>query len=174
MERRCWYDYPLRRQALGISALLADRIECNGCDARDQPKEGLEDGGFEIEIIRWEKPKSNVFAFPIEDAQDLDFFDQPKPSAEEIPEGTVRPESVTGSYAVNHKTKVDHPVGDTIYAPGKARHIYRPNEDRIGRSKLGQCSVWQGLVATSAPQEPVARNSGSQLSGIPPRGRLQG
>jgi hypothetical protein len=139
-----------------------------------QPKEGLEDGGFEIEIIRWEKPKSNVFAFPIEDAQDLDFFDQPKPSAEEIPEGTVRPESVTGSYAVNHKTKVDHPVGDTIYAPGKARHIYRPNEDRIGRSKLGQCSVWQGLVATSAPQEPVARNSGSQLSGIPPRGRLQG
>jgi hypothetical protein len=115
-----------------------------------QPKEGLEDGGFEIEIIFWEKPKSNVCAFPIEDAQDLNFFDQPKPSAEEIPEGTVRPESVIGSYAVYHKTKVNHRVGDTIYATGKACHIYRPNEVRIGRMKFGQSSLWQGLVATSA------------------------
>lgn len=108
----------------------------------------MEDGGFEIEIIFWEKPKSNVCAFPSEDAQDLNFFDQPKPSAEEIPEGTLRPESVIGSYAVYHKTKVNHRVGDTIYATGKACHTYRPNEVRIGRMKFGQSSLWQGLVAT--------------------------
>lgn len=41
-----------------------------------QPREGMEDGGFENEIILQEK--SNVFAYSIEDAQDLDFFDQPK------------------------------------------------------------------------------------------------
>jgi hypothetical protein len=110
-------------------------------------RKAWKDGGFEIEIILWEKPKSNVFALPIEDAQDLDFFDQPKPSAEEIPEGTVRPESVIGSYARYHKTKVNHRVGATIYATGKACHIYRPNEVRIGRRKFGQCSLWQGLVA---------------------------
>jgi hypothetical protein len=155
MQRRCWYDCPLRRQALGISAFLADRFKWNGCDARDaclsaSAEGSLEDGGFEIEIIFWEKPKSNVCAFPIEDAQDLNFFDQPKPSAEEIPEGTVWPESVIGSYAVYHKTKVNHRVGDTIYATGKACHIYRPNEVRIGRMKFGQSSLWQGLVATSA------------------------
>ena len=72
------------------------------------------DGGFEIEIILREKPKSSVFAFPIEDAQDLDFFDQPQPSPKEIPEGTVRDESVIGSYAVYHKTKANPRIGDTI------------------------------------------------------------
>jgi hypothetical protein len=131
---------------LGISAFLADRIKWNGCDARDAclsaSAEGrLEDGGFEIEIIFWEKPKSIVCAFPIEDAQDLNFFDQPKPSAEEIPEGTVRPESVIGSYAVYHKTKVNHRLGDTIYATGKDCHTYRPNEVRIGPMKFGQSSL---------------------------------
>ena len=44
----------------------------------------------------------------------LDFFDQPKPSPKEIPEGTVRHESVIGSYAVYHKTKANHRIGDTI------------------------------------------------------------
>ena len=44
----------------------------------------LEDGGFEIEIILEEAP--SVCALPIEDAQDLDFFDQPKLSPKEIAE----------------------------------------------------------------------------------------
>jgi hypothetical protein len=56
----------------------------------------MEDAGFEDEIILQE----NVFAFPIEDAQDLDFIDQPKLSPEEIAEGAVWPENVIGSYAV--------------------------------------------------------------------------
>jgi hypothetical protein len=61
---------------------------------------------FESEIILQEK--SNVFAFPIEDAQDLDFFDQPKLSPEEIAKGTVRPENAIGSYAIYPKTKTNH------------------------------------------------------------------
>ena len=81
----------------------------------------MEDGGFENEIILQEK--WNVFAFPIEDAQDLDFFDQPKLSLEEIAEGTVRPENVIGSYAVYPKTKTNHRVGDALYATGGLSHL---------------------------------------------------
>jgi hypothetical protein len=47
---------------------------------------------LKIEVTLQEKEK--VFAFPIEDTQDLDFFDQPKLSSEEIAEGTVRPDKV--------------------------------------------------------------------------------
>jgi hypothetical protein len=80
-----------------------------------QPREGIEDGGFEIEIILQEK--SNVFGFPSEDPQDRDVFDQPKLSPEEIAEGTVRPENLIGSYAVYPKTKTNHRVGDTLIVP---------------------------------------------------------
>jgi hypothetical protein len=86
-----------------------------------QPREGLEDGGFEIEIILEEAP--SVCALPIEDAQDLDFFDRPKLSPEEIAEGTVRPENIIGSYGVYPKTKTNHRVGNTRYATGKPCHI---------------------------------------------------
>jgi hypothetical protein len=36
--------------------------------------DGMEDGEFEIEIVLDEKPATNVFAFRIEGAEDLDFF----------------------------------------------------------------------------------------------------
>jgi hypothetical protein len=90
-----------------------------GCDARDAclsaSAEGRHaNGGFQIEIILQEK--SNVFAFPIEDAQDLDFFDQPKLSPEEIAEGTVRPEN-------DPKAETNHRVGDTLYSTGNACYI---------------------------------------------------
>jgi hypothetical protein len=81
---------PRRHQALGSRApFLTNRIELEGCDARDaclsaSAEEGMEDDGFEFETTLREK--SNVFAFPIEDAQDLDFFDQPKLSPKEIAE----------------------------------------------------------------------------------------
>ena len=81
----------------------------------------MEDDGFEFETTLREK--SNVFAFPIEDAQDLDFFDRPKLSPEEIAEGTVRPENIIGSYGVYPKTKTNHRVGNTRYATGKPCHI---------------------------------------------------
>jgi hypothetical protein len=92
-------------------------------------KEGMEDGGFEIEICLAERPPTNVFRFAIEGAEDLDFFYQPELSAEEILEGAIRTENVIGSYAANHKTKANHRVGDTNYATGKAHYIYRSKAD---------------------------------------------
>jgi hypothetical protein len=86
----------------------------------------MEDGGFEIEIVLDEAPASNVFEFQIEGAEDLDFFYQPPLSDEEIAEGAVRPENVIGSYAVYHKAKANHRVGNTSYSTGRAFHIYRP------------------------------------------------
>jgi hypothetical protein len=71
-------------------------------------KEGMKDGGFEIEVYLAERPPTNVFRLAIEGAEDLDFFYQPEFSAEKIAEGAVLPEDVIGSYAVYHKTKANH------------------------------------------------------------------
>jgi len=54
------------------------------------PGNGMEDGGFVIEIHLPEEPDTNVFEFAIED---LDFFHQPALTDEEIAEGTIRPKS---------------------------------------------------------------------------------
>lgn len=81
--------------------------------------EGMEDGGFEIEIVLDEAPARNVFEFDIEGADELDFFYQPPLTDEEVADGAVRPENVVGSYAVYHKSKANYRVGDTNYATGK-------------------------------------------------------
>ena len=84
------------------------------------PKEGIENGGSEIKIIVQKKLKSNVFPLPIEGAKDLDFFDQPKLSAKEIAEDTVRLESIIGSNAAYSKPKANHRVGIRSMPPGRA------------------------------------------------------
>src|SRR3990167_2244706 len=91
-----------------------------------EPKEGMEDGGFEIEVILKEKPDTNVFDFTIDGAENLDFFYQSALTQAEIDEGASRPENVVGSYAMYHKTKANHRVGSINYAVGKFAHIYRP------------------------------------------------
>src|SRR3990167_3405653 len=88
--------------------------------------EGMEDGGFEIEVVLKEKPATNKFDFQLSGYQDLDFFYQPALTQQEIDEGASRPENVIGSYAVYHKTKANHQMGSINYATGKAFHIYRP------------------------------------------------
>ena len=114
--------------AEGSRQFLTDRVEWKG-DTEELHAypllagEGMEDGEFEIEIYLPEVPAANVFEFQIEDAEDLDFFYQPDFTPEELAEGAFRPENVVGSYAVNHKTKAKHRVGDTNYATGKAFHI---------------------------------------------------
>jgi hypothetical protein len=59
MERRCWYAIGYDGQAPGSRAFL-DRIKWKGATQVHayplQPKQGKEDGGFEIEIILQEKP----------------------------------------------------------------------------------------------------------------------
>lgn len=84
------------------------------------------DGGFKVDILLREKPDANVFTYEIEGWENYDFFYQPALTAEEIKKGAIRPENIVGSYAVYHKTLVNHRVGGENYATGKVMHIPRP------------------------------------------------
>jgi hypothetical protein len=98
-------------------------------------KEGMEDGGFEIEIC-----PTNAFRFAIEETEDFDFFYQPKLTAEEIAEGAVRTENVVGSYAANRETKADHRVADTNYGHADGRFLAQS-----GRSiRVSTMSAFEG------------------------------
>ena len=90
-----------------------------------KPAVGMEQGGFEIEVVLQEKPKSNTFAFAVSGAENLDFFYQPALDKEKQSEPDItkcsetvcvnkagqivlsRPENVVGSYAVYHKGNKD-------------------------------------------------------------------
>ena len=87
-------------------------------------------------VILTEKPAGNVFALKIDGWENFNFFFQP-PLANTDPDGSTwepngwggtsrRSADVNGSYAVYHKTKRDHIIGQKNYATGKAFHIYRP------------------------------------------------
>jgi hypothetical protein len=78
---------------------------------------------------------------------------QPELTPEEIAEGTDRPENVVGSYAVYHKTKRDHVIGQTNYATGKAFHIYRPKVwDADGNEIWAELSYADGTLSVTVPQ----------------------
>lgn len=131
-----------------------------------QAKAGLQDGGFEIEVVLNEKPNTNKFDFKIDGAEDLDFLYQP-PLNEEYPDRgcsateckfanhtTSRPENVVGSYAVYHKNKRDHILGQTNYGTGKAYHIYRPKAiDANGREQWAELHYENGILSVTVPQE---------------------
>lgn len=84
------------------------------------------EGGFKMDILLNEKPDTNIFCYDIENHQDYDFFYQGELTPEEIADGAERPEDIVGSYAVYHKTKRDHVLGEENYATGKVMHIPRP------------------------------------------------
>ena len=118
------------------------------------PKEGMEDGGVEIEVVLNEKPTTNVFSFTIDGAENLDFFYQPALTQQEIDDGSFRPENVIGSYAVYHRIKANHILGDTNYATGKAYHIYRPKAiDANGVEAWGELSYDGGILSVIVPQK---------------------
>ncbi len=100
------------------------------------PADGMEEGGFEFEVILKQKPETNKIVLEIE-TQGLDFFYQPPLTQEELDSGDIRPENVVGSYAVYHATKGNmHPnkAEADKYKVGKAFHIYRPRVvDSAGR-----------------------------------------
>ena len=112
------------------------------------------DGGFEIEIVLSEKPNKNTFDFKIDGHEDLDFFYQPELTSEQIAEGAYRPENVTGSYAVYHKEKKNHVLGETNYATGKAFHIYRPKiSDAAGKEVWGELDYSKGKLTVVVPED---------------------
>ena len=115
--------------------------------------EGMEDGGLELEIILNEKPATNKFDFEISGAENLNFFYQPALTSEEITEGASRPENVVGSYAVYHKTKVNHRIGSTNYATGKVYHIYRPKAiDANGVEEWAELIYQNGILSITVSQ----------------------
>ncbi len=142
----------------GSRKLFTDKIEWK--DAKKEvhaypleAKAGMEDGGFEIEVVLNEKPDTNVFPFTITGAENLDFFYQPALTQAEIAEGAFRPDNVVGSYAVYHKEKANHVVGQTNYATGKAYHIYRPKAiDANGVETWAQLNYSDGVLTVTVPQ----------------------
>ena len=118
-----------------------------------EAKEGMEGGGFEIEIVLNEKPATNVFEFQIDGAENLDFFYQPELTQKEIDRGIERLENIVGSYAVYHKTKNSHKIGSINYATGKAFHIYRPKVfDNNNNEIWGELGYKNGVLSIIIPQ----------------------
>ena len=135
--------------------LLSKKMEYRQDDitAFIAPKEDSENE-FDIDFTLHAKPDTNVFEYQIAGAEDFDFFYQPELTPEEIAEGVSRPENVVGSYAVYHKTKANHRVGDTNYATGKAFHIYRPKAiDANGAEVWAELSYSEAILAVTVPQE---------------------
>lgn len=145
-------------QAEGSRVLLTDRVEWKDSaqELHAYPldaKAGMEDGGFEIEIILNEKPNTNVFEFQIDGADQLDFFYQPPLTQDQIDVGMKRPENVVGSYAVYHSEKGRLITGDTNYATGKVFHIFRPKVfDAIGNETWAELAYKAGILSVIVPQ----------------------
>jgi len=134
--------------------------------------EEMADGGFEIEVVLTEKPDSNVFVFPLKGYENLDFFYQPRLNEEIFSEsdgvlcddnecigqgGSMfieRPENIIGSYAVYHKEKKDHVLGDINYGTGKVLHIYRPKVvDADGKEIWAELMYVEGQLSVTVPDE---------------------
>lgn len=108
---------------------------------------------FDIDFTLDKKPDTNVFTYKISGAEDFDFFYQPALTPEEIAEGAERPENVTGSYAVYHKSKANHRLGDTNYATGKVAHIFRPKAiDANGVEEWATLDYSNGVLSVVVPQ----------------------
>ena len=146
-------------QATGDRAFMTDRVEWKSAKEEMhayplEAKAGMEDGGFEIEVVLNEKPATNKFDFTIDGAENLDFFYQPELTQKEINEGASRPDNVIGSYAVYHKQAKNHVEGRTNYATGKAYHIYRPKVvDANGAEQWAELSYDDnGTLSVTVPQ----------------------
>ena len=187
----------------GERAFLTDRMEWKDLKGKEEvhaypleAKEGMEDGGFEIEVVLNEKPDTNVFDFKIEGAEELDFFYQPPLDEEPLDQNSVsctqtecvnaegersvyRPENIVGSYAVYHKTKLNHTTSDLNYGTGKLYHIYRPKViDANDVEVWGVLSYANGTLSVTVPQEfldaaeypvvvdPTFGNTGLGTSGV--------
>jgi len=100
------------------------------------------------------KPDTNVFTFQLKGWEEFNFFYQPELTQAEIDEEHTRPDDVVGSYAVYHKNKKDHIVGQTNYMTGKFGHIYRPKFiDANGNFVWGSLNITDGIYSVTIPQD---------------------
>ena len=135
------------------------------------PTSIMENGGYEFEIELASKPTTNVFNFHISGIENLDFFYQAPLWQEKglnaptqdctdtkctILGTSYRPENVVGSYAVYHKTKSNHKIGDKNYKVGKAFHIYRPKAIDVNGVEIWadlNINETQGILKVTVPQK---------------------
>lgn len=119
---------------------------------------------FRFGIIWKEKPASNKFSFELAGYENYNFYYQPilvnveKDSSSW--EGTkgercaYRPADVGGSYAIYHKTKVNHEIGKTNYGTGKMFHWYKPKFiDANQEWTWGILEYKDGVMTETCPQE---------------------
>jgi len=107
-------------------------------------------------LILYEKPATNVFTFVLEGWEEFDFFYQP-PLKNLNPDGSTwednghggklyQPANVVGSYAIYHKNKRDHLLGQTNYGCGKFGHFYNILfTDAIGKTERVYPDIKDGL-----------------------------
>lgn len=123
----------------------------------------FDDETFKFGLLLYEKPLVNSWTFNMAGHESFDFFFQPA-LANKNEDGSTwensewggkrtRPADVNNSYAVYHKTKRDHVIGQTNYATGKFCHIYRPKFiDANGATAWGDINIENGQYTVSCPQ----------------------
>ena len=123
----------------------------------------FDENTFKFGLTFQTKPSVNSFTFKLKGWENFDFFFQP-PLANTDPDGSTwqtndrggisrRPADVNGSYAVYHKTKRDHIIGQKNYATGKAFHIYRPRFiDENGDWVWADLHIENGDYTVTIPQ----------------------
>lgn len=123
------------------------KIEFVGSKKKDEmPFIFNERNGVELFIILKEKPVQNYVEFPV-DIRNLNYYKQPPLTQESIDAGHVRSPLIDGSYAVYHKTKKNHVIGQTNYMAGKAFQIYRPIiYDSNNNVIFGELSIADGKM----------------------------
>ena len=135
------------------TSLVTDRFDVNLYPL--QPDIQRSNGGIEFEVVLKERPPVNQVVLGL-DLDGLDAHYQPPLTAEEIARGDLRPDNVTGSYAIYHSTKrgLMHRRADgEKYKVGKAFHIYRPQAaDRLGNKAWCDLAIGSGLMTITIPQ----------------------
>lgn len=84
-----------------------------------------EDAAFNFETVLLEAPDSNVLSFSVSTKNIVCYY-QPPLTQEEIDDGDLRPDDVSGSYAIYHKEKgVLNDITGYEYKTGKVLHLFR-------------------------------------------------
>lgn len=136
----------------------------------------MEDGGFEIEVVLEEKPKTNIFDFKVNGAEEFDFFYQSGLDEDEYLmkeenldyctatkcvnlEGETiaeRAENIVGSYAVYHKDKRGS-YDYMDYKTGKAFHILRPKAIDADENEVwAEMDYSNGVLSVTVPKNFLA------------------
>lgn len=133
------------------------------------------ENNFKFGLILYEKPSTNTWSFQIEGWEEYNFDYQP-PLTEEWKIGDFRgrivsitetdcfdkdgnsivhrPENVVGGYAIYHKTKKNHILGQQNYKTGQFGIWYRPRFlDSLGNWIYGTLDIKNGVVVETCPQE---------------------